>query len=701
MPEPAPQVAAPPRIAAGSGRIWSPTKVKIKAWCLERTLNHYEVLDLAEDASEAEIQLRHELLSKRLDQFANSGSDGSLQELGHEGKKRLLDLKVDLKDRATYGNLIRREKHERSVEKIRKEARAAVEKDNVLEQDEWQYLCRIARDEEVSREELEEIILEIKQRGVLTGLSVADQEVRTFDQLKETLRGRAHHLVPVMWNGELERWLNLACQKAALAQQAATLKEEFGSQKLLGAQIWLWRAGEKRIILESASGPVEVTGLQQWLDAVEKGALADSSFKALNEGTLEGWFLEALDREEMAAFAANAKGHQDGLNNLVKQIKAALTGQTGSFRPFRFKDQLVYTLEELASRCDQFPSDAEVYLFEDIFAVWLAGTMGEADLAREARKIQKSHAKNRHKGLEIFVRELCNVAKIDGYPRVEAHPTSLVLLDIPQGMLVKKSLKIINTGRGYVWGTVKIGGNLPGLSHMKDFDGANSEIQIEIDTLHLSPGHYAGTIIVQGEGLPKPCIIPIEYDVLELSVSIEPYELDLGAIPHGKTRGLSVRVSAGPSGGRLLGTASFESERLGLTANGMLDGELCELNVSVDTSLLEAGRKYRTNLALNTNAGVFALPVQFQTQIRWDVVVLWTLGVAALVGLLMFLSRYALASAGYILASWVTSYGSEPSVELLLPCGIFALVVSGAIALWIKNIQSYRPTKKLRKEAGA
>jgi hypothetical protein len=117
--------------------------------------------------------------------------------------------------------------------------------------------------------------------------------------------------------------------------------------------------------------------------------------------------------------------------------------------------------------------------------------------------------------------------------------------------------------------------------------------------------------------------------------------------------------------------------------------------------LLEAGRKYRTNLALNTNAGVFALPVQFQTQIRWDVVVLWTLGVAALVGLLMFLSRYALASAGYILASWVTSYGSEPSVELLLPCGIFALVVSGAIALWIKNIQSYRPTKKLRKEAGA
>jgi hypothetical protein len=184
-------------------------------------------------------------------------------------------------------------------------------------------------------------------------------------------------------------------------------------------------------------------------------------------------------------------------------------------------------------------------------------------------------------------------------------------------------------------------------------------------------------------------VIPVQYAVAPLTVSIYPPVVDFGAIPLGKSRTATLQISGNLSGGRLLGKATVNAPKNGLTVTRQIDGIACALQISLATAALEAGRTYRTAIALKTNAGEFQVPVEFHTQLRWDIVTMWTVGVSLSVGLFMLLCRLTLASVGKALGTWLTSYGNKPNPEILIPSGIFAVVLGGAI--W--SLVAYKRSK--------
>lgn len=667
---------------------WRPKKNNVKAWATTRELNHYEVLELGETAADELVQERMNALAHEISNY-KTDLDGALQELGTNGRKRLSEMKTSFADRDRYNEEAKQERHQREVEKIRTLAKKAVENDRVLQWKEWLNLQDQAKNEGVSPEELEQIIRALKEEGALTGTNVSGKEVRTINEMKDACAGRGSRLVEAMWNGELERWLDLACERANLAEDIKRLKIDYEKNKRLGAQIFLWKIYEDRLVLNGPAGEVELRSLQEWMDGVQGKGLADASSEALESGALEEWLKIVLKRDDLAALATKAKGQREsGLSKLLEQIRSGATGQP-SIKPFKTKHGEIFSLPELIRLCDSHPEDAQNYLFEGLMAPWLVGTLGEADLAKTAQDLGKTHSSKQKKGLELFARELCKVGNSNPYPQIIAEPAAIRLEQIPMGATATGTIVLENKARGYAWGDVAIEPELPGMTMTSSFDGLDARIEIDIDSVQVIPGIYKANVVVRAEGVPTPCIIPIQYEVLPLTVNINPSVLDMGPIPHGKSRAVSVRVSCAPTGGRMLGRARITSPASGLRVTKSVDGESCELRVTLDTSALEAGRRYKTSMAIDLNAGAFQIPIEFQTQLRWDIVAMWTAGISIGTGLLMLLSRYALAAGGYALrggegrlSSWLY-YGDHQDTDVLVPCGAIAAVALAIIAVII------------------
>ncbi len=344
---------------------------------------------------------------------------------------------------------------------------------------------------------------------------------------------------------------------------------------------------------------------------------------------------------------------------------------------FKFKHGEAASSFDLISLCDNYPDEAEDYLFSKYLERWLFGR-GKADLANLSRKIVASYQIEKRKGLEIFVREICKEQGQYAYPKIFFAPNELNLDEIPVGFQKRYSFKIDNKGRGFAWGDVTFDGYIPGLSVPDKFDSSDGTFNIELDTLEVQLGNYYGFLVIDLEGISEPCRIPLSYTVRELQVRIEPSELNLGVISHdGCPVPGSLRITCESAGARLKGTASTDMEHLQVTPNSF-EGSSLEFSLSLDTASLEAGH-YNAEISLKTNSGEFQVPVYFKKPLRWDIIAQISAGFGIPIGLCMYSIRLILAnhlSVG-LDDSWILSYPPEVSrasfFRLVYPLDLFGM----------------------------
>jgi hypothetical protein len=300
-----------------------PQKERVQSWARDRALTHYEVLEVAEDASAAELTDRRTTLKNRLNQWVNHPTDGELRRLGSVGLRRLTEeMERDLSDRAAYAKVIRAARHQRALAEVRGEAQR-YGKDGIIKYYEWKALKDTARDLAVDDQELEAIVAEQRQAGVLTGIVIAEHEARNLDELLGLCDGKPDRLLEVMQDDTLTRWLELCCERNDLAELVRTLRASYADNQILGAQAWLWEAGEQHLILKGASGETAVKNLMEWVDGVYNHGLEAASRSALADGRLEQWLRRALKRDDLGghAAAAQAKGGPLGLWQLIWQTR--------------------------------------------------------------------------------------------------------------------------------------------------------------------------------------------------------------------------------------------------------------------------------------------------------------------------------------------------------------------------------------------
>ena len=230
---------------------------------------------------------------------------------------------------------------------------------------------------------------------------------------------------------------------------------------------------------------------------------------------------------------------------------------------------------------------------------------------------------------------------------------------------------------------------LPGLTVPDRFHSAAALIEVQLDTVHTRPGEYAGSVVIAAEGVPSPVNVPIRYRVTPLEVTLAPKQIDLGTLGPGEKAATTLRVSTQPAGGRLSGTATLAPAVEGLRVTRTLAGAEAELDVAVEAHGLMPGRRYRSVVTLETNVGVFRVPVRFRVTMPWRVV-----GTHAVHGVLVcaigaVLSRGAIGTAVGT-SGWLSELPAQPG----------ALFVSStcAVLAWLGIAVA---TRRVRKALGA
>ncbi len=356
-------------------------------------------------------------------------------------------------------------------------------------------------------------------------------------------------------------------------------------------------------------------------------------------------------------------------------------------RNFSFQNGEASSIIELIALCDQYIDEAKDYLFNNDIKDWLLREVNNY-LANLSRKIVSSYQQEKHKGLEIFVRGLCEDEGVDPYPEIFSQPNELSLGEGAIGFQNISSLQISNNGRGFAWGDISIEGNLPGVSLPDKFDSSTDKtLDIQLDTIEFKPGNYYGYIVIQLEGISQPCRIPLHYKVNELHVRREPPVLNLGDISHGRHSLIDVlKVTCEPSNGRLKGTVLTEKTLIEVTPSSF-EGSSLEFSVTVDTTSLEAGL-YQDMISLKTNNGEYQVPVRFIKPLRWDIITKFTAGISLATGFVMSLIRFLLGKglSTALDAGWVLSYPSEVSKASFLR-GISPLNLSEVPSVrWIYSV---------------
>ncbi|ODG96275.1 hypothetical protein A4S05_19395 [Nostoc sp. KVJ20] len=320
-----------------------------------------------------------------------------------------------------------------------------------------------------------------------------------------------------------------------------------------------------------------------------------------------------------------------------RELEDALKSHT-----FKFKHGEASSVIELITVCEKYPEEGQDYLLNGYLETWLVG-QGKTYLGNISRKIVSDYNQEMRKGLEIFLRELCEDAGVAPYPEISVQSHSLDFGELPVGSQKWVSLKISNNGRGFAWGNVKLEPHLPGVSIIDNFDSSIDEnFDIQLDTLWVKPGEYQGFIVLLLEEINYPCRIYIHYQVIELQVSIEPMQLDLGFVPHGTHLiKSSLKITCEPSGGRLKGTAvTSDMARLEVKPH-IFEGSFLELSLALDTTFIEVG-SYNFIISIQTNTGNYEVPVYFRKPIRQDSIIISAANASIFIGLVMYLSRFFL-----------------------------------------------------------
>ncbi|MFL6211551.1 MAG: hypothetical protein ACJ74W_22065 [Pyrinomonadaceae bacterium] len=745
---------------------WTPKREAVEAWAIKKELSHYEVLEADEQTSDEILAERIKVLERRLDKWAGDPMDATLQKLGSVGMNRLYELRAELRDRATYNEFIRRERHTAAVRRVREAAHQCVVNDGVLQWSEWKFnLLPKAEEEGVSRAELEEILAELRAGGALTGLSLAAGEVRTILELRDACQGQADALVEALWDGRLAHWLEEAALRRDLAEEARRIGAEYADNKLSGAHRLLWRMGEKHLMLVGADGHEEgINNLRSWIEGVYCRGLEAASLRAHENRRLENWLGVALNQERLSNHAAHERGHgRAGLwqviwasgersaekgsayqmtRSLVQEypqlweahfqhavhcaglrrldemrtyLRQAIKGDVGyatramndpdlqavreeilplvresvPVSSFKFKKGEAFSIADLIALCDQYPEEAQDYLYSDYLEDWLGKKQGEGALASQARTITKAKSKSKPEGLEFFVRALCQAVGLEPFPQLSMQPEQIDFGALPVGAQGRGTLQLKNNRRGRAWGTISVEPKLPGLKCASTFNHQTDTLELKLDTLRVAPGSYQGKLVISVEGVPTPLEVPVRFIVRPLEVRVEPSAVELGTIMHGTKCSVAVKVTCAPAGGRVVSTSQkLEPAVKGVSVTGELKGAADELRITVDTAQLQTGTNYKTSYIVETNIGTLRIPIRFKTSLFWKWIVLWrTLGYSLGTGAVMFLCRYLLRSAGG-LDGWFYSY--ENDVGTIIATGAFGAVVTGALVLAFRNSRLVR-----------
>jgi WD40 repeat protein len=309
-----PLAAPSPYAAKPNG--WKPKKDNVRAW-LNNTLNHYEVLELDRTADDATVQARITVLDQALEGWSKD-HDARLQELGRDGKSKFRQLKADFAERAAYDQEQERQTRRKAILALEERYWDLVKGSKILHILVWSALQEAATAEGLSRAELEQVVQGLKARGVWTGLNLGGREARTLDEIRELCGGQGEKLVTVFENGELEKWLLVASRDTVQAAMVSELRKKYKFDLLLGAQLWLWEIGHKRLVLIEAAQRWEIASVEQWLEVVydnevEKAELAlAASLRALRASLLDNW-LKVIGHEDLYALARRERFNNHGL----------------------------------------------------------------------------------------------------------------------------------------------------------------------------------------------------------------------------------------------------------------------------------------------------------------------------------------------------------------------------------------------------
>jgi hypothetical protein len=276
-------------------------------------------------------------------------------------------------------------------------------------------------------------------------------------------------------------------------------------------------------------------------------------------------------------------------------------------------------------------------------------------------------------------------------------PESINFGSVPIGGRGRATIRIVNRGRGQSPGFVKLEPQLPGITFTQQIAIASNgvaEIGIDLDALHLQAGLYATHIVISGDGFADTFKVPLSFAVVPLDVQFQPASVSFGKIAHGKRESAGLKMAWLPGSGRVVGTARIDPAFEGLTIAGVVDSALNEIRIELDTTPQEAWKRRDTYAVLDTNAGQFHVPVSFETSIRWQIVVLWTAGIALAIGIGMFACREILAVAHPTLEHWLIST-DRVTPQVLVPSGFLGAGVALVLGLIITiKVQLKKRAKK-------
>jgi AAA-like domain len=344
----------------------------------------------------------------------------------------------------------------------------------------------------------------------------------------------------------------------------------------------------------------------------------------------------------------------------------------------KFQDEPIFSVDDLIEKCDKYPSTAEYHLFNTGYiADWLY-LRSETDLALFAQRTAQSYEGEKRKGLELFIRRLCEKNGRKAYPEIFIPSQQVEGFKIPVGSYQKIYLTVVNLGRGFAWGDANLESYTPGVSIVtQDFDSSNTTFEIEFNTLDIQPGNYQGVIVIDLEGIEEPLKININYQVIEIDV-IRPTKIDLGVIGYKEnliTR--SFTINSTDSRAKLKGNTKAGMHHLEVVPKSF-ESSSVEFTFTLDVSSLEAN-SYDSEIHLETNAGQIKIPFSFRKSLNWQTITFLTTGVGLITSIIMFTTRFILAqylSTG-IDDNWILSYPYEVSeasfaiIPLLSLLGIF------------------------------
>lgn len=335
------------------------------------------------------------------------------------------------------------------------------------------------------------------------------------------------------------------------------------------------------------------------------------------------------------------------LSNDDYQFLQASQAEAWKSMRFRFKNGEAANILELITLCDKYPQEAEEYLFNNYLENWLVAHLGRTDLANISSNIIGSFKTEKRKGLEKFVRELCQSVEIEAFPKFIVEPDKLDFGQVPVGYKQILSLNIHNNRRGFAWGEVNLEGNIPGVSistSSKSFNSLlNQTIDIQLDTLNVPLGNYKGSITIQLEGIDNDYRVLVDYQVTNLKVYIEPSQLDLGIIK-GNIASLEnvVKITCEPSFGRIKGYAQIGLQHISLEPY-RFETSCFYLSLIIDAKLTLSGF-HKDEIVLKTNAGEYKIPISLTIPVRWENIFGYSLLSSIFSAIVMYITRLVISN---------------------------------------------------------